>query len=153
MHAPWQLIFPGQAAGDVVRALAWLDPEKTTAAIHKLKSELSSSDLSRVASTRARLPTWMAKEISALLPAHEEIISIQPGHDFGSRKNLNVSRQASNGFRFNIQSRTKFPISFQCVIRRCNSSQLFDFLISIRCMALRSAFQNSDHSGHAISYL
>jgi len=67
-HAPiWQLIFPGRAAGDVVRALAWLGPEKAAEAIQKLRSKLPSSELEEVASARARLPTWMAQEVSALV--------------------------------------------------------------------------------------
>lgn len=67
-HAPiWQLIFPGRAAGDVVRALAWLGPEKAAEAIRKLRSKLPSSELEEVASARARLPTWMAQEVSALV--------------------------------------------------------------------------------------
>jgi hypothetical protein len=67
-HAPiWQLIFPGRAAGDVVRALAWLGQEKAAGAIQKLRSKLPSSELEEVASARARLPTWMAQEVSALV--------------------------------------------------------------------------------------
>lgn len=67
-HAPvWQLIFPGRAAGDVVRALAWLGPEKAADAIRTLRSKLPSSELEDVASARARLPTWMAQEVSALV--------------------------------------------------------------------------------------
>jgi Family of unknown function (DUF6088) len=67
-HAPvWQLIFPGRAAGEVVRALAWLGPKKAGAAIHKLRAKLPVSELQEVASARARLPTWMAHEISALV--------------------------------------------------------------------------------------
>lgn len=67
-HAPiWQLIFPGRAAGDVVRALAWLGPEKAAEAISKLRSKLPSSELEEVAAARARLPTWMAREVSALV--------------------------------------------------------------------------------------
>jgi len=67
-HAPiWQLVFPGRAAGDVVRALAWLGPEKAAEAIQKLRSKLPSSELEEVASARARLPTWMAQEVSALV--------------------------------------------------------------------------------------
>lgn len=67
-HAPiWQLIFPGRAAGDVVRALAWLGPEKAAEAIQKLRSKLPSSELEEVALARARLPTWMAQEVSALV--------------------------------------------------------------------------------------
>jgi hypothetical protein len=67
-HAPlWQLIFPGRAAGQVVRALAWLGPEKAGEVIPKLRAKLLQSDLKEVASARSRLPTWMAKEISALV--------------------------------------------------------------------------------------
>ena len=67
-HAPiWQLIFPGRAAGEVVRALAWLGPEKAGEAIQKLRAKLPASELMEVAVARARLPTWMAQEISALI--------------------------------------------------------------------------------------
>ena len=67
-YAPaWQLIFPGRAAGEVVRALAWLGPEKAGKAILKLRAKLTPSELKDVASARSRLPTWMAHEISALL--------------------------------------------------------------------------------------
>lgn len=67
-HAPiWQLIFPGRPAGEVVRALAWLGPEKAGEALSKLRAKLQPSELEEVASARARLPTWMAQEVSALL--------------------------------------------------------------------------------------
>ena len=67
-HAPiWQLIFPGRAAGEVVRALAWLGPEKAGEAIQKLRAKLPASELKEVASARSRLPTWMAREVSALV--------------------------------------------------------------------------------------
>lgn len=68
-HAPvWQLIFPGRAAGDVVRALAWLGPEKAGEALRTLRSKLPPAEMKEVASARARLPTWMAQEVSALVP-------------------------------------------------------------------------------------
>ncbi len=67
-HAPiWQLIFPGRLAGDVVRALAWLGPEKAGEAIRKLRGKLPASELEEVASARGRLPTWLAQEVSALV--------------------------------------------------------------------------------------
>jgi hypothetical protein len=50
-----------------VRALAWLGPEKAGEAIRKLRTKLPPSELKEVASARARLPTWMAQEISALM--------------------------------------------------------------------------------------
>jgi hypothetical protein len=68
-HAPvWQLIFPGRAAGDVVRALAWLGPEKAGEALRTLRSKLPAAEMKQVASVRSRLPTWMAQEVSALVP-------------------------------------------------------------------------------------
>lgn len=65
--AIWQLIFPGRAAGEVVRALAWLGPEKSVDAVRKLRAKLPSSELNEIASARPRLPTWMAQEISTLV--------------------------------------------------------------------------------------
>lgn len=68
-HAPvWQLLFPGRAAGDVVRALAWLGPEKAGEALRTLRSKLPAAEMKQVASVRSRLPTWMAQEVSALVP-------------------------------------------------------------------------------------
>lgn len=67
-HAPtWQLIFPERAAGEVVRALVWMGPEKAGEAIRMLRKKLPPSELKEVVSARSRLPTWMAKEVSALV--------------------------------------------------------------------------------------
>lgn len=67
-HAPsWQLVLPGRGAGDVVRALAWLGPERASGVIQKLKPRLPPTELEEIASTRSRLPSWMAKEVSALV--------------------------------------------------------------------------------------
>ena len=69
-HAPtWKLMFPGQAAGEIVRALAWLGPEKAAEALRKLRLKLPASELRDIASARSRLPTWMAQEISGLMHA------------------------------------------------------------------------------------
>lgn len=68
-HAPtWQLIFPGRAAGNVVRALAWLGPENARKALRTLRAKLPAAEMKELASARARLPTWMAQEVSALIP-------------------------------------------------------------------------------------
>lgn len=68
-HAPaWQLIFPGRAAGDLVRALAWLGPEKAGVALRALLAKLPQTEMKEVLAARARLPTWMAQEVSALVP-------------------------------------------------------------------------------------
>ena len=67
-HAPpWQLIYPGQAAGDVIRSLAWLGPSGSGAALGKLRRKLPASELQEVANARARLPTWLAGQVSALM--------------------------------------------------------------------------------------
>ena len=70
-HAPtWQLILPGRIAGDVVRVLAWLGPDKAGEAIRTLRSKLPQTELEEVAAARGRLPTWMAKEVSVLVTDH-----------------------------------------------------------------------------------
>lgn len=70
-HAPrWQLIYPGRAAGDIVRILAWLGPDKASKAIRSLRAKLPYLEFSEIISTRARLPSWMKQEIAALVP-HE----------------------------------------------------------------------------------
>ena len=67
-HAPpWQLIYPGQVAGNVIRSLAWLGPSGTEAALSKLRRKLPASELQEVANARARLPTWLAGQVSALM--------------------------------------------------------------------------------------
>lgn len=67
-HAPrWQLMFPGRAAGEVVRALAWLGPSKAGEAIRQLRTKLPPLELKEVTAARSRLPTWMAREVSALI--------------------------------------------------------------------------------------
>jgi hypothetical protein len=67
-HAPaWQLTLPGREAGSVIRALAWVGRGNARAAIHKLKSHLPHEEIEELASARAQLPTWMAKEVSQLV--------------------------------------------------------------------------------------
>lgn len=64
---PWQLLFPGQAAGQVIRSLAWMGPSGSEAALGKLIRKLPASDLQAVASARAHLPTWLASQVIALV--------------------------------------------------------------------------------------
>lgn len=67
-HAPnWQLAMVGQPAGDAIRALAWLGQEHTEEALRKLRLRLPSHVLSEIAGTRARLPTWLASQVSQLV--------------------------------------------------------------------------------------
>lgn len=67
-HAPpWQLIFPGRAAGYMVRALAWLGPQKAGTALQTLRTKLPLAEIQEIAAARARLPTWLAQEVSGLV--------------------------------------------------------------------------------------
>ena len=70
-HAPrWQLILPGRAAGEVIRALAWFGRERgveLTSQLEQLKKTLSPETLRELSSARGRVPTWMAEQISALV--------------------------------------------------------------------------------------
>lgn len=67
-HAPsWQLLYPGQVAGEVIRSLAWAGPSGSAAALGRLRQKLPSSELRAIANARARLPTWLASQISGLV--------------------------------------------------------------------------------------
>lgn len=67
-HAPpWHLLYPGQAAGEVIRSLAWIGPSGSEQALSKLRRKLPTSELQAVANARARLPTWLARQVSALV--------------------------------------------------------------------------------------
>ena len=63
-----ELVMMGQAAGEVIRSLAWVGPSGSEAALGKLMRKLPASDLQAVAGARARLPTWLASQVSALVP-------------------------------------------------------------------------------------
>ena len=67
-HAPpWQLLLPGQPAGDAVRALAWLGPESARGAVEALRLALPASEVKALGALRTRMPTWMAQQVSGML--------------------------------------------------------------------------------------
>jgi hypothetical protein len=67
-HAPsWQLLYPGQAAGEAIRSLAWLGRPGSAEALGKLRRRLPASELQAVANARPRLPTWLASQVSELV--------------------------------------------------------------------------------------
>lgn len=67
-HAPhWQFALGNQSSGDVLRALAWLGPEKAGAALRTLKRKLSASELQAIAAARAVLPAWLARQVSEVV--------------------------------------------------------------------------------------
>lgn len=66
-HAPaWQLTMAHRVAGAAIRALSWAGPTKAREVITALEARLSPGDVRELLAARARLPTWIAREISAL---------------------------------------------------------------------------------------
>lgn len=63
-HAPrWQLALAQRPAGEAVRALAWLGPEKAEAALHTLKRKLPPAAFSELVAAAPQLPTWLARSV------------------------------------------------------------------------------------------
>ncbi len=61
-HAPrWQLALAGREAGQAVRALAWLGPEKAPAALAILKQKMRPGDFLELVAAAPQLPTWLAQ--------------------------------------------------------------------------------------------
>ena len=66
-HVPsWQLTLAGRPAGQIVRALAWLGPERASAMVPALQRKASRAAIEEVAGARLRLPEWMARQVSEL---------------------------------------------------------------------------------------
>ena len=67
-HAPrWQLVAPYTRWGDAVRAMEFCGPREIDDAVKAVTSELSADEMARLAATRAVLPMWMAKPLSAAI--------------------------------------------------------------------------------------
>ena len=67
-HAPrWQLVAPHRAAGDAVRALAWLGPQEVKESLSVIARKLSAEDLGELAASRAMMPTWIAEPVSVMV--------------------------------------------------------------------------------------
>ncbi len=63
-HAPrWQLAMAHRPAGQAVRALAWLGPEKAEAALQTLKRKLPPSAFIELVTAAPQLPTWLARSV------------------------------------------------------------------------------------------
>jgi hypothetical protein len=66
-HAPeWELLLPGQAAGDALRAIAWAGKSRARETISALRHRLQPSEQQNLLGLRGRLPTWLAQEVSSL---------------------------------------------------------------------------------------
>jgi hypothetical protein len=66
-HAPeWELLLPGQAAGDALRAIAWAGRARAQETVSLLRQRLGPGERQSLLSLRGRLPTWLAQEVSNL---------------------------------------------------------------------------------------
>lgn len=63
-HAPrWQLALAQRPAGQAVRALAWLGPEKAEEALEILKGKLPKETLLELVAAIPQLPAWLASSV------------------------------------------------------------------------------------------
>lgn len=63
-HAPrWQLTLAHRPAGQVVRALAWLGPEKAEEALMALKHKMPPETFGELVAAAPQLPTWLAQSV------------------------------------------------------------------------------------------
>jgi hypothetical protein len=68
-HAPgWQLALAGRPSGDVIRVLAWLGRKRGAKTMARLAHALSPQTVEELSGARSRLPTWMAEQVSQLVP-------------------------------------------------------------------------------------
>lgn len=63
-HAPrWQLALADRPAGQAVRALAWLGPEKAETALKALKRKLPPTAFGELVAAAPQFPTWLARSV------------------------------------------------------------------------------------------
>lgn len=63
-HAPrWQLTLADRPAGEAVRALAWLGPEKADEALKTLKRKMPAGVFGELVAVAPQLPTWLARSV------------------------------------------------------------------------------------------
>ncbi len=60
-----QLLHGRRPAGMAIRALSWLGPEQGTSALEELRRKLPSAEWEALRSTRATMPTWMARAVGS----------------------------------------------------------------------------------------
>jgi len=67
-HAPsWQLILADKPGGQIVRAMAWLGPERAQSISPLIKKKAPRGAIEEVARASMRLPGWMAQQVSELV--------------------------------------------------------------------------------------
>ena len=63
-HAPrWQLSLANRPAGEAVRALAWLGPEKAEEALKTLKRKMPAGAFGELVAVAPQLPNWLARSV------------------------------------------------------------------------------------------
>jgi hypothetical protein len=63
-HAPrWQLALANRPAGEAVRALAWLGPERAETALRTLKRKMPPDAFRELVVAAPQFPTWLAQAI------------------------------------------------------------------------------------------
>jgi Family of unknown function (DUF6088) len=71
-HAPHWMLLPSQrAAGEAVRALAWIGRHRVSEALTVLKRKLPKSTVQELVALRPTLPGWLSKSISQTLVPHD----------------------------------------------------------------------------------
>ncbi len=66
-HAPeWELLLPGEAAGDALRAIAWIGKTRARETVSTLRHRLKPAEQQNLLGLRGRLPTWLAQAVSTL---------------------------------------------------------------------------------------
>lgn len=66
-HAPrWQLTLANRLAGEAIRALAWVGPERVGEALRIIEQKLPKPELRKLAAARPQLPSWIAECVSKL---------------------------------------------------------------------------------------
>jgi hypothetical protein len=64
-HAPaWQLLLADRRAGDALRALAWLGPEKAEAGLVALRRKLEPSAFEELISVAPHMPEWLSHRLT-----------------------------------------------------------------------------------------
>jgi hypothetical protein len=70
-HAPqWMLLPLHRAAGEAVRALAWIGERRASEALTTLKHKLPQSTVEELIAVRPALPGWLSKSISQTFVPH-----------------------------------------------------------------------------------
>lgn len=63
-HAPrWQLALAHRPAGEALRALAWLGPERAEEALETLKRKMPWGAFGELVAVAPQLPTWLARSV------------------------------------------------------------------------------------------